>query len=339
MTITIDGSFGEGGGQILRSSLALSIVTGKPFRIDNIRAKRKKPGLMRQHRTAVRAAAEICAAKVTGDAIGSARLDFSPGPVRGGEYTFSIGTAGSTTLVLQTILLPLTLAKEPSRITLEGGTHNPNCPPFDFLAKAYLPLVNRMGPAVNATLERSGFYPAGGGCFAVDIGPVAALQGFNLTERGLLQQRRATATVANLARHIAEREASVICRKLGWEESEVSVVESRGVPGPGNIVTIALEHENVTEVFTGFGEIGRSAESVATHAVQQCQRYLKSTAPAGEHLTDQLILPMAIAGSGGFESIGLSPHAETHIELIRYFLDQRISAQKTPHGTVRIDFR
>lgn len=336
--ISIDGSFGEGGGQILRSSLALSIVTGKPFRIDNIRAKRKKPGLMRQHLTAVRAAAEICAAKVEGDGIGSTRLDFTPGPVVGGEYNFSIGTAGSTTLVLQTILLPLALAKVPSRVSLEGGTHNPFAPPFDFLAKTYLPLVNRMGPNVTAKLERSGFYPAGGGRFVVEIVPVPLLQGIKLNQRGAFRQRHATATVANLGRNIAEREAAEIGRKLGWEEAEVSIVESRGVSGPGNIVTIEVEYEHVTEVFTGFGEIGRSAESVANHAVQQCQRYLKSTAPAGEYLTDQLILPMAIAGSAEFESIGMSLHAETHIELVRCFLDRRIHPQKTKEGTQKIVF-
>ena len=142
--LKIDGSFGEGGGQILRSSLTLSIVTGTPFRIENIRAKRKKPGLMRQHLTAVRAAAEISRANVTGDEIGSTELTLAPGNVVGDDYAFSVGTAGSTTLVLQTILLPLALARKPSRIVIEGGTHNPLAPPFDFLEHAYVPLLNRM---------------------------------------------------------------------------------------------------------------------------------------------------------------------------------------------------
>jgi RNA 3'-terminal phosphate cyclase (ATP) len=178
--IEIDGSFGEGGGQILRSSLALAIVTGQPVRLSNIRAGRRKPGLMRQHLTAVNAAAAICGATVDGERIGATELTFTPGAVRAGEYQFSIGTAGSTTLVLQTVLLPLLTAGGPSRIVLEGGTHNPFAPPFDFLERAYLPLINRMGPNVRATLERPGFYPAGGGRIAIEIEPATGLHGFDV---------------------------------------------------------------------------------------------------------------------------------------------------------------
>ncbi len=334
--ITINGSFGEGGGQILRSSLALSIVTGIPFRIDNIRAKRRKPGLMRQHLTAVRAAAEVCKAKVKGDEIGSTDLSFAPGSVAGGDYEFSIGTAGSTTLVLQTILLPLTLAERPSRIVLEGGTHNPFAPPFEFLERAYLPLLNRMGPQVAVTLERAGFYPAGGGRVVAEILPVASLSGINVLERGELKRRLGQAVVSNLPRRIAEREVRVIQKRLGWDGNETVIVEVERPVGPGNIVTIELQHENVTEVFTGFGEKNRSAEAVATHAVQQCQRYLKTDAPIGEHLTDQLILPMALAKSGTFRSTGLSRHAETHIELIGKFLDVRIETKRHEDSTVTV---
>src|SRR6202140_4872670 len=158
--ILIDGSIGEGGGQILRTALGLSMVTGQPFRIENIRAGRDKPGLLRQHLTAVNAAAEICGANVEGAAISSRELSFSPGNVKSGEYTFSIGSAGSTTLVLQTVLPALLAADGPSSLTLEGGTHNPHAPPIDFLEKAFVPLVNRMGPTVHVALERAGFYPA-----------------------------------------------------------------------------------------------------------------------------------------------------------------------------------
>jgi RNA 3'-terminal phosphate cyclase (ATP) len=330
--LTIDGSFGEGGGQILRSSLALAMVTGRPFRIEKIRAGRKKPGLMRQHLTAAQAAAEISGGTVEGDAIGSTALAFEPGAVAGGEYRFSIGTAGSTTLVLQTVLLPLLLTDRPSRITLEGGTHNPFAPPFDFLVKAYLPLVNRMGPTVSATLERAGFYPAGGGRIVVDVEPARELHGITLLERGNVVSRHARAAIANLTRDIAERELRVVRRRLGWDESTLEVQELKNTPGPGNIVTLELACEHVTEVFTGFGEIGRPAEAVATHAVQQCQRYLKATAPAGEYLTDQLMLPLAVAGNGSFRSTGLSRHAETHLELIRKFLDVPITAKKDSDG-------
>ncbi|NOX59411.1 MAG: RNA 3'-terminal phosphate cyclase [Planctomycetes bacterium] len=334
--LVINGSFGEGGGQILRSSLALSIVTGVPFRIDCIRAKRRKPGLMRQHLTAVRAAAEICCAKVTGDKIGSTEVEFVPGEAVGGEYSFSIGTAGSTTLVLQTVLLPLVLAKEPSTIVLEGGTHNPFAPPFDYLQRVYLPLLNRMGPHVEARLEKPGFYPAGGGRMVVDVTPVKYLDGISILERGELKQRAAKAVVSGLPRSIGKREVRVIEKHLKWDDGETRIVEVERPVGPGNIVTIELEYDNVTEMFTGFGEVGRSAEAVATHAVQQYQRYIKTDAPIGEYLTDQLMLPLAVARSGEFRSTGLSRHAETHIELIHKFLDVCINTKRQTDGEVTI---
>src|SRR5512133_1574470 len=180
--ITIDGSMGEGGGQVLRTSLGLSLVTGQPFRIDNIRAGRPRPGLMRQHLAAVRAAAQISSAKVAGDEIGSRGLSFEPGPVRPGDYAFAIGTAGSATLVLQTVLPALMTASGPSRLKLQGGTHNPWAPPFDFLAKALLPLLGRMGPTIAAELIRPGFYPAGGGEFVVTIQPTPRLGPLELVE-------------------------------------------------------------------------------------------------------------------------------------------------------------
>ncbi|MCL4149905.1 UNVERIFIED_CONTAM: hypothetical protein GTU68_063692 [Idotea baltica] len=188
----IDGSQGEGGGQIVRSSLALSLVTGKPVSIENIRAGRKKPGLMRQHLTALNAAIEVSDAVATGTEIGARSLSFQPGKVKPGEYAFSVGTAGSATLVLQTVLPALLTADGPSRIVVEGGTHNQWAPPFDFLQKAFLPLVNRMGPKVKATLERHGFYPAGGGRFVVEIEPSQYLTGFDLLERGEIVSRCAT---------------------------------------------------------------------------------------------------------------------------------------------------
>lgn len=336
--LTIDGSRGEGGGQILRSSLALSIVTGTPVRIENIRAGRAKPGLMRQHLTAVNSAAAICGGDVEGARIGSTSLMFKPGRARAGEYTFSIGTAGSTTLVLQTVLLPLVLADGPSRITLEGGTHNPHAPPYDFLARAYLPLVQRMGPRINTTLDRWGFYPAGGGRFTVEISPVSRLGRIELMERGAARGHRARAIVANLGRHIAERELRMVRSRLNWGEPSLMLEEMPDAPGPGNVLMLELEYEHVTEVFTAFGEVNRAAEAVAMSAVDQCRKYLTATAPVGEYLTDQLMLPMAIARAGCFRSTGLSRHAETHIELIRAFLDTRIQTQPGPGGSVDVMF-
>ncbi|QNN21006.1 RNA 3'-terminal phosphate cyclase [Planctomycetales bacterium ZRK34] len=336
--LNIDGSQGEGGGQVLRSALSLSMVTGQGFRIARIRAGRKKPGLMRQHLTAVGAATALCGATVSGDAIGSTELTFSPGKVEAGEHTFSVGTAGSTTLVLQTVLPALLTAGAPSRLTLEGGTHNPFAPPFDFLAKTFLPLVNRMGPRVEATLERAGFYPAGGGRFTVEVTPAAQLSGIELLERGEIMRRSVRGIVSNLPRGIAERELKAVRKKLSWPDECFEVVELRDGHGPGNVVMIEIESEQVCEVFTGFGEVNRPAEAVANHATQQAQRYLRCGAPVGEYLADQLLLPLALAGAGAFETVRLSRHTRTHIDLIGRFCD--VSIQTDDHGrdgaTVRL---
>ncbi|HET9131034.1 MAG TPA: RNA 3'-terminal phosphate cyclase, partial [Terriglobia bacterium] len=204
--VTIDGSFGEGGGQILRTALSLSLSTGIPFRIENIRAGRKNSGLLRQHLTAVLAAAEIGAAKVEGAILGSPILTFTPNSLRGGEYHFAVGTAGSGTLVFQTILPALMRAPTPSRVIIEGGTHNYAAPPFDFLDRAFMPLVRQMGVNVSLKLERYGFYPAGGGRFIAEIEPCVSLKPIELGVRGEILSKRVTAIVANLSPRIGERE-------------------------------------------------------------------------------------------------------------------------------------
>jgi RNA 3'-terminal phosphate cyclase (ATP) len=325
--LTIDGSFGEGGGQILRSSVALSMVTHRPFRIEKIRARRSKPGLMRQHLTAVNAAAQIAGAEVAGARIGSTAIEFHPARTTPGDYTFAIGTAGSTTLVFQTVLPALLTAPGPSRLTFEGGTHNPHAPPFDFLAKAFLPLVNRMGPTVSASLERPGFYPAGGGRFSVTIEPSSRLTGFELTERGQITHQRAHVLLAHLPGHIAEREINLLKHKTGWDDDCFTIERVTDPPGPGNIVMLEVQAGQVTEVFTGFGEVKRSAETVASHALQQFRRWLEADVPVGEYLADQLMLPLAIAGRGRYTTLPLSRHSTTHIELIRRFLDIGVTVE------------
>ena len=323
--ILIDGSYGEGGGQILRTSLALSLVTGKPFRIESIRAGRKTSGLLRQHLTAVNAATTIGQAEVTGAEIGSGELTFAPGEVVPGEYGFAIGTAGSTSLVLQTVLPALMLASGPSVLRLEGGTHNPFAPPFGFLEKAFLPLLSKMGPQIKAELECPGFYPAGGGRVGFTISPTRKLAPFDLRERGEIRARRAKASVASLPVSIAERELAVIGQMLSWSAEWLQPEVIRNSCGPGNFVSIEIETEQVTEVFTGFGERGVSAEAVAEKAVKEARRYLASEAAIGEYLADQLLIPMALAGGGSFTTCHLSRHALTNIEIIHKFLDIRIS--------------
>ncbi|HME09689.1 MAG TPA: RNA 3'-terminal phosphate cyclase [Bryobacteraceae bacterium] len=338
--IRIDGSFGEGGGQILRTSLSLSLATGKAFRIQKIRAGRERPGLLRQHLTAVLAAAEVGGAEVQGATLGSTELTFSPGPIHAGEYRFSVGTAGSGTLVFQTVLPALMLAPRmtqpgPSRIVIEGGTHNTAAPPFDFLARTFLPLLERMGPRVLLEFERYGFYPAGGGRFCAEIHPVKALKALDIAERGEIISRRAIGIVANLPRHIAQREVETVGKMLNWGPETFSVEESRNSAGPGNIVMIEIGSSEVTEIFSAFGQVALSAEKVASIAAREARQYLVSRAAAGEHLTDQLLLPLALAGSGSFTAAKINLHAHTNMEVISEFLPVRFEIREED-GFVRV---
>jgi RNA 3'-terminal phosphate cyclase (ATP) len=336
--LEIDGSQGEGGGQILRSSLGLSMVTGKPFRISKIRAGREKPGLLRQHLTAVNAAAAVCGAEITGAAIGSRELTFVPGKVKGGEYSFAVGTAGSTTLVLQAILPALLMADAPSLITLEGGTHNPFAPPVDFLTEAFLPILGRMGAKVSIELERAGFYPAGGGRFVAAIEPAARLAPLELRERGAIKKRLCKAVVAGLPGEIAVRELEIISRKTAWGEECFQPVQLSADQGPGNVVTIALQSDHVTELFTGFGTRGIRAEAVAEEALGQARDYLAAEVPVGTHLADQILIPFALAGGGAFVTQALTPHTVTNIDVVRKFLDVRVNASELGKDRWAVEF-
>lgn len=337
--IVVDGSRGEGGGQVLRTSLALSLITGKPFRIENIRAKRKSPGLLRQHLTAVHAAAQVGDASVEGVSLGSTSLTFVPGTVRSGAYAFAIGTAGSTMLVLQTVLLPLALAGTASTLELEGGTHNPAAPPFDFMQLAFLPLLGRMGADVALELVRPGFYPAGGGKIRVRVSPVRRFGALELEERGALITRCARAVVANLPYTIAQREVHVAAEELGWPGDCLQAHTLSDSPGPGNAISIVCGFEHVTDVFTAFGQRGVRAEAVAHEAVKQARRYVNSGAAVGEHLADQLLLPMALGDGGAFTTTPLSGHATTNVAVIRHFVDREIACEPVRNGVVRVRVR
>jgi RNA 3'-terminal phosphate cyclase (ATP) len=333
--LVLDGSQGEGGGQILRSALALSLATGTPFRIENIRAGRPRPGLMRQHLTAVEAAATVGNADTSGAAVGSRCLDFNPGRAHGGDYRFSVGTAGSATLVLQTVLPALMTAAESSTLILEGGTHNPMSPPFDFLAQTFLPLVGRMGPRVEALLERSGFYPAGGGRFRVAVTPAAKLAPLVLESRGEIRARRVRAIVANLPRAIAERELTTLATRLGWESSAFSIEERNDSLGPGNALIAEIESEQLTELFTGFGEKQVRAEAVASGVAEEVRAYLAAEVPVGQHLADQLLLPLALAGEGSFRTMAPTKHALTQLDVINRFLGPVVTGVEEAAGTWR----
>ncbi len=334
--LVVDGALGEGGGQILRTALGLSLVTGTPFTIERIRAGRKTPGLLRQHLTAVEAAARVGDAEVEGAALGSVRVVFRPRRVRAGHHAFAVGTAGSATLVLQTVLPALLVAAEPSTVELEGGTHNPWAPPFDFLARTFLPLVGRMGPRVTTELERPGFYPAGGGRFTVRIEPATKLEPLHVLERGEVRSIVARATVAGLPESIAQRELVVIRERLGPERVDARVVDEKRSHGPGNVVTVDVESEHVTEVFTGFGERGVRAEAVAERVAREVARHLHAGVPVGEHLADQLLIPLALAGGGSFTTLELTQHARTNVEIVHAFLGRRFEVEAVGNGVVRV---
>lgn len=317
--LTINGSHGEGGGQILRSSLALSIATGQPFRIEQIRAGRPKPGLMRQHLTCVQAAAAICCAEVTGDSVGSTSVTFNPGPITPGAYHFSIGTAGGTALVLQAILPPLLRAGGPSRITIEGGTHAKAAPPFEFLDRTLLPILNRTGACITAKLERHGFYPAGGGRIVVEISPSSSPIPLDLTARGHERSRRATAIVSRIGGDVAQRELAVLSSRLSIPRDRADHRTVTDSPGPGNAAFVELAFEHTTEVFSVMGEPGRSAEKVAHDLADEVANYLRHDQPVGPHLADQLMVPLALVAGGRYATGPLTEHTRTNLHTMGLF--------------------
>jgi RNA 3'-terminal phosphate cyclase (ATP) len=254
-----------------------------------------------------------------------------------GDYTFAIGTAGSTTLVLQTVLPPLMIAQAPSLLTLEGGTHNVHAPPFDFIQKSFLPLVNRTGPRVSAELARYGFYPPGGGRFQVFIEPTGERHRLDLNERGRVRRRLARALVVKIPPAVAERELLVVRERLGWSGDELTVETSNNALSPGNVLTLEVETEHLTELFTGMGERGVRAETVAERACDEMQSYLDSRAPVGQHLADQLLIPLALNAGGSYTTGPLSLHATTNIEIIKKFLDAKITTTRLSETQWRID--
>jgi RNA 3'-terminal phosphate cyclase (ATP) len=318
LPVDIDGSRGEGGGQILRTSLSLAMVTGRKLRMKRIRAGRKRPGLQRQHLACVRAAAELCSATVSNVDVGAQDLVFVPGTAWPEELRIDIGTAGSTTLVIQTILIPALRAPHPIRAVITGGTHNPLCPPFEFLDRVFLPHLRAMGANVTLTLEKHGVMPDGGGRIVMETRP-SKLAPIEILEAGRVVARRATSIVASLPRHIAERELAVAQERLDNPACEVVELPNQG---PHNMFMAEVElASGVRELTSAHGRKGYPAEDVADDALDELEDFLESGVPVGEHLADQLLLPMAVAGGGRYRTLPLSLHASTNIETIQAFLD------------------
>jgi len=330
--IEIDGSRGEGGGQIVRTALALSLATGQAFEIRGIRAGRGRPGLQRQHLASVAAAATVgglTLADVEGASLGSSRMVFRPGSPRSGDYRFIIGSAGSTTLVFQTVLPALLGCEGPSIVTVEGGTHNDMAPPFEYLDRTFLAALRKMGARVEATLERHGFYPAGGGRFSARMegGPggegTLALKPVDWLERGALTEGEAIVVGSRLPDHVFSREAETLRKLLGWPASRIRV-ETVESAGPGNVILVDQPAEHAGAVVAAVGRKGRPAEEVAKAAAAAWRAWAEADVPVDGHLADQLLLPMALSGGGRFRTTPPTLHTRTNIGVIRHFLPVEI---------------
>jgi RNA 3'-terminal phosphate cyclase (ATP) len=320
--IEIDGSLGEGGGQVLRSSLTLSVMTGQDLRIVNIRAKRQKPGLRPQHLKALQAAAEICGAKITGDSIGSQKVTFSPGEIKSGNYRFDIGTAGSTSLVLQTVLLPLSVAPERSTVTIKGGTHVPWSPCFHYLDLNYLPFLWQMGLDAHLRMEQAGFYPRGGGQIRATIEPAEKLLPLHLMERGRLLEIRGISAVAKLARNIATRQRRQVIGRLGrrFPLNDIRVADLPA-PSPGSLILLLAEFEKSQVCYFALGKKGKSADKVADEAIGEFEAFVATDGVIDQYLADQLLLPLAFTdGPSEFHTSQVTNHLVTNANIIHNFL-------------------
>lgn len=332
--LTINGAFGEGGGQVLRTSLTLAAILKQPIRIENMRAGRNPPGLAAQHLAAVRAAAMICDARLVGDHLGSTQLTFEPQSApEAGFYEFDVaearagGSAGSTILVLQTVLLPLVLAPADSTVVVKGGTHLPWSPSFHYFNDVYLPALARLGIQAAAELMAWGWYPAGNGQVDLAIGGQTrfpdALAGQPLAqERGALQQIAGVAVAANLPAHIAQRmadRAMSLLRQAGLPAA-IQPQRVRSV-SPGAGIFLVAEYERSRAGFSALGQPGKPSEQVAEEAVNDLLAFHQSGALLDRHLADQLVLPMALARlPGEFRVEELSPHTLTNLWVVEQFL-------------------
>ncbi len=322
--IKIDGSFGEGGGQILRTSLSLAAITGTDVHFEHIRAGRPKPGLMRQHLTCANAVAEICGGELEGAELNSQEVTLRPGKIYGGDYRFVIGSAGNTLLLAQTIIPVLLFADKPSNVVLEGGTYTTKAPVYDFFERVYLPCLRKMGLEVSCKMERIGFYPAGGGRITLSVKPARVWRKLTLEERGNLRNARVTAIGSGLDESILSDELRIF--QAGLDDMLKFHAEQKNVKcdGSGNVLIAELEYDNLTEIFSACGSYGVSRVSVARNAVTDAKRYLKNNWVVGQYLADQLMLPMAVGAGGDYLTGKPTRHSETNRDVIRKFLDMDI---------------
>jgi RNA 3'-terminal phosphate cyclase (ATP) len=320
--LEIDGSFGEGGGQVLRTSLSLSCLLNKPFRIFNIRIKRKKPGLMPQHLMGIRALKLISNARVKGDAKSSTELIFEPEEVKAGDYLFDIGTAGSTSLLLQTIILPLIFAKSRSSLSLIGGTHVPFSPPFHYISEVFIPILKKLGISIETRIESYGFYPKGGGKVRVETIPSGKIKGMRFLERGEIKKLRGISGVGNLPLSIAERQKDAALKILASEGLKAEI-ETLSVltPGQGTFMFLGAETDYCIAGFSSLGERGKRAELVGEETAKKFLSYYSTPPCLDHHMADQIVLYLAIAqGESSFTTSEISNHLLTNLWAIDKFL-------------------
>ena len=340
--VTIDGSYGEGGGQILRTSLTLSALTGKPLRIFNIRAKRRNPGLRPQHLMSARAVSQVCGGTLEGAEVGSQTLVFHPGGIRGGDFTLDIGSAGSTGMVFQTILPVLIFADKPSTVIIKGGTHTSWSPPIHYIRDVFLPEVGRMGVTAHITLERWGFYPRGGGMIKARIEPLkGTIRPVDLRERGRPLSVEILSTVANLPRSIGERQLRRAMERLGAAGIRAEGrVEEVVAASRGTFLFILASFEKVRAGFSSLGERGKPAERVADEAVDDLLSYLASGAALDPHLSDQISLYAALGdGVSTFTTSRITGHLLTNLWVIERFLplSLSVSGREGERGEVKVE--
>ena len=347
--VVIDGSYGEGGGQILRTSLALSALTGQAVHIERIRAGRERPGLRPQHLTGVHAVQTITNAYVEGDRVNSMALKFAPSKLQSGEWTFDISakrpSAGSIALVFQTVLPALLFAGGTSTVHIvRGGTHVPMSPPMDYIKHVFLPTLARMGANVDLEVERAGWYPKGGGAVHAHIHSLQKLTPVQITERGALKRIHVLSAVSNLKRSIAERQARQAQRRLNEmgisrQFIEVTTTSFPSI-GQGTMVFLLAEYEHVVAGFSSLGERGKPAERVADEAIDEFAQYLAREEPVDPRLSDQLVLYMALAeGQSLIRTSQLTLHTTTNVWVVQRFLpvEFNVSATLGQPAEIRVD--
>ncbi len=340
--IEIDGSYGEGGGQILRTALALSAILQKPFTIHHIRSKRKNPGLQAQHLEAAEALARITEAQTEGFKFGSQKITFIPQKILPGDYQFEVRTAGSVSLLLQAVFLPLCLANEKSNLTLVGGTHVPWSPPFHCLSEVLLPTLKSMGVSAEATIEKWGFYPKGGGKIQLKINPVHEFKPIYLFDRSPLKKIRGISAISNLPKHVADRQREQALKRIQRElkiDAEITILYDVPSNGPGSFLFLLAEYEKTLAGFSSLGARGKPAEKVADEAVDFLKNYFSSEGCIDPHLADQLVPFMALAkGNSSFATTRITEHLLTNLWVIQHFLDVTISREGERGERGRVEF-